>query len=201
MLVPYWVENDGPLGRIVRLEGLDVVLDTFRRDRPHVEDKSTTAQVGQVGGFFGVVGHDRAGAYREGHVGGKVLDDLHGGEGGDIHLCQPAFIRRMKKQSDLYQGIGESYSVKMSSEALLTKLVILCDKGVFLPTAATASAVFAQITLPTKSLDTAAGSSAAMTALTTAMPSRLLCGEALCERTALAFVALTPPMQTVGVDE
>lgn len=76
--LPYWVENDGPLGRIVRRQSLNIVLDALGSDSPHVDDKSAAAQVCQVDGFFGVVGHDGTGAYRESHVGGKVLDDLRG---------------------------------------------------------------------------------------------------------------------------
>lgn len=82
----------------------------------------------------------------------------------------------------------------------VTKFVMLCDKGVFLPTAPTTSGIFALITLPSKSLDTAAGSSAAMIALTTATPSRDLCDEADWASTSVVLEALMPPMQTVGME-
>ena len=82
-----------------------------------------------------------------------------------------------------------------------TKFVMLCDNGDFLPTVLITSGILALITLPSKSLDTAAGSSAAMMALTTAIPSRALYGEADCARTAEVLEALTPPMQTVGMEE
>lgn len=78
---------------------------------------------------------------------------------------------------------------------------MLCDNGDFLPTTPITSGILALITLPSKSLDTAAGSSAAIMALTTAIPSRDLCGEADCSRTIDVLEALTPPMHTVGMDE
>lgn len=79
-------------------------------------------------------------------------------------------------------------------------MVMLCDNGVVLATVLMISGILATVTLARRSRATAAGSCAATMALTTAMPSRLFCGELLCARTDWALDALRPPMQTVGTE-
>jgi hypothetical protein len=79
---------------------------------------------------------------------------------------------------------------------------MLCDRGVLAATAATTSGILERMTLPRSCLAAAAGSGADMMALTTAMPSSVLRGEAACTaaRTEGVLEALMPPMQTVGTE-
>lgn len=77
---------------------------------------------------------------------------------------------------------------------------MLCVNGVVSATWRKTWGIMATVTLSTRSRDTAAGSEAAMIALTMATPSRDLEGARHWEMTGLMLEALMPPMQTVGME-
>lgn len=78
---------------------------------------------------------------------------------------------------------------------------MLCDSGVPAATPLITSGTLPMATFVSSTLAAFAGSSAATSALTTAMPSRLFAGAALdSTSTAVALELLMPPMQTVGME-
>lgn len=83
--LPDWIIDYWSVCCIVGLDGLDVAAEALGGHCAHVDDEGAS-QLGQIGGFLGVVGHDGTCAHRQGNVGRKVLYHLYEAVGWYSHL-------------------------------------------------------------------------------------------------------------------
>ncbi|KAL3964628.1 hypothetical protein ACCO45_001632 [Purpureocillium lilacinum] len=115
---PTGSRDDGPPSVIVRLERLEVVIQSVRGHGSHVDDERTT-QTGEVSGLVGVVCHDRARTHGEGDVCGDVLDDEVG------HV-----VRQRGGRGDAANDVGDASAQDLAKEAAGGVGGVRCgDKG------------------------------------------------------------------------